>query len=361
MGLDGETYGGLRSNILSMDDLPSLSRVYNVLLQEERHQKVTRNQDAREVDAFAMRPRGQWNRDAREVTAAATRSGGHLGFQDRKDKAKLICPYCKKEGHERERCFKLKGSTLNGGMRAKLGEAKNVHEARERRLTAVLEHKQMQWLDMVWAQLKKWWTLRIFLRISLLSWEISEISLWNFWKKKYNTCEGVDKLAGMLDMTHLNWFFDIGVSYHMTGDKNIMIDISSVSPIPVTLHNGNVMFASHVGRVEIAMGVTLERVLLVPNLTCHLISIGRLIDDLPCRVIFTNKFCVIQDLSLKTLIGVGERGGGIYYLCRVEPVRVSHVKMESKEQLWYRRMGHPSQRVIRLLYVSENKLKIMLV
>ncbi|CAH9124844.1 unnamed protein product [Cuscuta epithymum] len=105
--------------------------------------------------------------------------------------------------------------------------------------------------------------------------------------KKFKTGDNVEKLAGI---KRVNWLLDTGASYHMTGDKNVMFDITPVTSIPVTLPNGNITCASHIGRVVIGPGVTLDRVLLVPNLTCHLISVGRLIDDLPCHVIFTNKF-----------------------------------------------------------------------
>lgn len=35
MGLDTETYGTLRSNILSADELPPLTKVYNMMVQEK--------------------------------------------------------------------------------------------------------------------------------------------------------------------------------------------------------------------------------------------------------------------------------------------------------------------------------------
>ncbi|CAH9124002.1 unnamed protein product, partial [Cuscuta epithymum] len=57
MGLDRETYGTLRSNILGTDDdLPSLTKVYQLVIQEERHQNLTRGKEEKtEAVAFAAR------------------------------------------------------------------------------------------------------------------------------------------------------------------------------------------------------------------------------------------------------------------------------------------------------------------
>ncbi|CAH9139697.1 unnamed protein product, partial [Cuscuta epithymum] len=57
------------------------------------------------------------------------------------------------------------------------------------------------------------------------------------------------------------------------------------------------------------------------------------------------------------LIGVGERRGGVYYLCGAESVQASHVAGGTGE-LWHKRMGHPSSRVIQLLSVGQNKVAV---
>jgi len=41
MGLDEATYGIVRSNILSQDPLPSLNKIYSILVQEEHVKNVT--------------------------------------------------------------------------------------------------------------------------------------------------------------------------------------------------------------------------------------------------------------------------------------------------------------------------------
>ncbi|CAH9054715.1 unnamed protein product [Cuscuta epithymum] len=85
---------------------------------------------------------------------------------------------------------------------------------------------------------------------------------------------------------------------------------------PVTLPNGSVTFATHIGRVKLGP----------------------------------------KDLTLKTVIGAGERREGVYYLCGIGGLQASHVTGINSEDLWHQRLGHPSSRVVRLLPVGLNKI-----
>ncbi|CAH9124305.1 unnamed protein product [Cuscuta epithymum] len=81
-------FGVLRSNILSQEELPTLTKLYNIMVQEERHRNMTRGRD-----------------EQPEVTAFAVRQSAPK--QD--EEPKLVCGYCKKNGHDVEHCFKRIG------------------------------------------------------------------------------------------------------------------------------------------------------------------------------------------------------------------------------------------------------------
>ncbi|CAH9116970.1 unnamed protein product [Cuscuta epithymum] len=89
MGLDREPFGALRSNLLSQDALPGLTKVYNIMVQEERLRNMT-CQPQEKVD----------------VVAFATRTGTSSATRD----DKIICTFCKKPGHGIENCFKRTGN-----------------------------------------------------------------------------------------------------------------------------------------------------------------------------------------------------------------------------------------------------------
>jgi len=57
----------------------------------------------------------------------------------------------------------------------------------------------------------------------------------------------------------------------------------------------------------------LTNVLYVPTLLCNLISIAKLCKDIRCIVTFFDDAGILQDYTMRTLIGAGEQCGGVCY------------------------------------------------
>jgi len=60
MGLNDEAYSTIRSQILAMDPLPSLDRIFNITQQEEKHKQVVINRDQRGDSAMAFVVNRRW-------------------------------------------------------------------------------------------------------------------------------------------------------------------------------------------------------------------------------------------------------------------------------------------------------------
>ena len=72
------------------------------------------------------------------------------------------------------------------------------------------------------------------------------------------------------------WFFDFGVSNHMTFNFNLFQHVSSLhSPPHIQTANRSFIIASHNGTIH-SHNLTLSDVLLTPQLSMNLISIGQL-------------------------------------------------------------------------------------
>ena len=93
----------------------------------------------------------------------------------------------------------------------------------------------------------------------------------------------------------------------------------------------------------------LRHVLFVPKLKCNFISVSQLLDD-SNLVQFTNKICAIQDRNSRMLIGAGEQRERLYFLKGLAPIRAYKTTSIASYELWHRRMGHPSSRVVDLIY-----------
>ena len=73
------------------------------------------------------------------------------------------------------------------------------------------------------------------------------------------------------------------------------------------------MVASLIGSVRLSDKITLTGVLYVPHLSCNLLSVSQLSDDLNCTVQFNPYMCAIQDQT-KEQNGTGARRDELYYL-----------------------------------------------
>ena len=102
------------------------------------------------------------------------------------------------------------------------------------------------------------------------------------------------------------WLLDSGASCHLTGNLNLLSNVHEASSIHLELPNGETTLATKKGLVHLNSQIVLKDVLYVPQFCCNLISIAQLIDDSFCSVTFIKKLCVIQDLTTRSLIGVGE-------------------------------------------------------
>ena len=139
--------------------------------------------------------------------------------------------------------------------------------------------------------------------------------------------------------------FDSGTSCHMIGDLNSMQDIKQIFPVSIGMLNGALTFASKEGSVTLDKRIKLTKVLYVPSLKCNLISIARLCKELNCSVTFFDDFCVLQDHTLRTPIGVGEQRGGVYFL-KEGSLEARQVNAINSMDLWQKRLGHPSHEAL---------------
>jgi len=88
MGLDDDAYSNIRSQILTLDLLPSLDRIYSMVQQEDNHKKVMVGRDRKHDRAMAF-----------AVNVKGRTYGGDKGS----------CTHGGKIGHEEASCFELVG------------------------------------------------------------------------------------------------------------------------------------------------------------------------------------------------------------------------------------------------------------
>jgi len=113
--------------------------------------------------------------------------------------------------------------------------------------------------------------------------------------------------------------------------------------------DGERVLACKQGTMTLEEGLELKNVLHVPKLKCNLLSLPQLTDEENCVVTFTDKMCIMQDRTSRTLIGAGEWKDELYWYRGVRKAQACHVKMENQLKLWHQRLGHASFKIVEML------------
>ncbi|XP_072063916.1 uncharacterized protein [Arachis hypogaea] len=92
MSFDDVSYATMRSSILAIDHLPSLNRVYTMLIQEERMKTITKSANERGL-----------------VVGLAVHVGNKARGEGEHGEKTVTCSKCGKNGHDVKECFQIVG------------------------------------------------------------------------------------------------------------------------------------------------------------------------------------------------------------------------------------------------------------
>ncbi|KAI5411829.1 hypothetical protein KIW84_056775 [Lathyrus oleraceus] len=111
------------------------------------------------------------------------------------------------------------------------------------------------------------------------------------------------------------WIVDSGASDHMIGEYTIFFLYGPcASNQKIKIADGSFSAIAGKGSVVLSPMLTLKNVLDVPNLSCNLISVSKLAQDINCQTNFFRSHCVFQDLNSGKMISSAKESGGLYYL-----------------------------------------------
>uniref|UniRef100_A0A2N9FIZ1 Uncharacterized protein n=1 Tax=Fagus sylvatica TaxID=28930 RepID=A0A2N9FIZ1_FAGSY len=287
LGLN-DHFSTIRSQILNIEPLPTLSKVYSMVTQEEKQQALA---SARTLTIEATTLAAKGYHPTSRMPSFNQRQPINSRSRDR-------CDHCKKPGHTKDRCFAIIGYPAHWRTPIRPDSTKNMNTWSTREFSfAATSIKEPTTDQSPIAGLTKepisycWSHQRVIRPLLHLLQGDSTPSLAN--------------LTGKHASKSPSWIVDSGASDHMTPSAALLHSIASNTPCkPVQIPDGSLLPVTHTGKVSLSNNITLNNVLCVPSFTCNLLSVSKCTRDLNSVVIFLSDLCVFQDLISRRLIGM---------------------------------------------------------
>nr|KYP41064.1 Retrovirus-related Pol polyprotein from transposon TNT 1-94 [Cajanus cajan] len=325
VGLNPE-YDQVRIQILGKEKVPGLNEVVAIIRSEESRRGLMLETSTTESSAMIA--------EGGTIMVANQRKNWVPSMEKKHEE--VWCTHCNKPRHTREKCWKLHGKPPSrewglkdgktssrewgpkGGPPKKGGQGQAYIANGQGEESVQLNHEEIERVRSILSKLEK---------------------------------------PTDTPFTHY-WILDSGATDHMTPLPKYF---STYSPCPsnkkISTADGTLITAAGQGEVQISPSMTLKNVLHVPKLSTNLISIQKLTKDLSCNVVFYSNSCILQDKNSGRTIGHAREWNGLYYmedpnLPTKSLISLSTMTNKEKAQLYHCRLGHPSFRVIKVLFPS---------
>lgn len=142
---------------------------------------------------------------------------------------------------------------------------------------------------------------------------------------------------------------DSGATDNMFASCDLITNFQPKNDYPhVTVANGLVIPTNGSGTTRL-FSKDIE-VTIVPDLKANLLSVSKCTNQLGCNVLFTPQKVLFQDRISGKTIGEGHQVDGLYVI-KPEKLALTTTN-ETSTQLWHKRLGHPSARVLQHLNLS---------
>ncbi|XP_060215369.1 uncharacterized protein LOC132642117 [Lycium barbarum] len=331
-----DSHSTVKSNILMMHPLPSISKSYSLLQQDESQREILPSNSSFSSDSAAFLCSGPYNNPnklTQKVNFESRRGvvpNGPNGSDARRGHGAttgqpggLYCKYCKKTNHTIEKCYKLHGSDFKFTKPRKLASCVQTEvplvdptlPSVPKSIPAAahgFSPEQLQQLQAMFHQA----------HLSSTGYGSGHISSQEsgfahfaslFTAYAVNSVGSHVCATSQLGLTP--WILDSGATNHMTPHKHLLHNISPLpKPFLVTLPNGYKVKVISTGSLHLRNDIVLLNVLLVPSFHFNLISLHQLISQLNCVAVLTKHHCLLQGPSQKRPMVIGKVVGRLYYL-----------------------------------------------
>jgi hypothetical protein len=384
MGLN-ESYAQIRGQILMIDPLPGINKVFSLVIQEERQREVALSYSNNLTMPVAMPVEAP----VALVSKTDMSSQGKVYRQPNFRRERPTCTHCGLLGHVVEKCFKIHGyptgyihgyksnknRTAAGPPSHSYNPGHSAHQVEESSENnpapslAITSEQCKQLLALIqpkmthsFANQTSSTSTHDHIFSNFAGNHLSSYSV--FPSCSQHSVFSASHIHIMNNPSHSNvWIIDTGATDHMVSSISFLTTITAVVSKKVKLPNGSFAEVTHVGTVKISATFILTNVVCVPSFTFNLISASKLTKNHKCCLIFLAGFCFIQNLLTWKTIGLGEEKSGLFHLIMQADHALHSASITSTDHassslpfkdasndVWHFRLGHISTSRINLLH-----------
>lgn len=286
-----EQFAAVKSQILLMDPLPTMNKIFSMVIQHERQLQLPIPHD-----------------EAQTLINVA--DSKRFGARNNAFKHGVrICTFCGKTNHTVENCFKKHGVPPHMQKQFQTS-ANNV--ATDGNNDGSSSHSfdiQSDNSPMTQGQFS---ALMDLLQKSSLGQSSRHASSSN------QVIVGHPSTGNTYHCMHSSsngsWIIDSGATDHICSSVKWFHSHKKIIPIFVRLPNGQCLVANHSGTIHFSPDFIVHNVLLLPEFSLNLLFISKLYESSNYNVNFLKSQCVIQDKLTLKMTGFAEQKDGLYYL-----------------------------------------------
>lgn len=374
MGLN-ESYASVRSQILLLDPLPLINKVFAMIIQEERQRTIgsqTTNPISSNELAFAVNnannrsdhnSRGLANTRGAFYSRGANRGASTTNRFSNKPRDRPFCTVCQMHGHTIDTCYKIHGYPPGYQPRPKpspISQPAVVNQISNQSLppAASVKTSNANHNSTSSAPNNFFNSLDKTQYDQLMSLFASHLSVMD-----QSTVSSDDPGASHSTGTCLStfaphslipsrcWIVDSGASRHICSNIGAFISMRPIRNSVVTLPNNSRIVVKFCGTVRLNLQLVLTDVLFVPEFKFNLFSVSSFVTNSDVFISFFHDHFIIQDNHLKTMIGKDRKVNNLYVFddgfdaLGSKEFYANHVSVS----MWHNRLGHPSLKVLESL------------
>ncbi|GAU31820.1 hypothetical protein TSUD_58210 [Trifolium subterraneum] len=358
-----DNFSIVKTQVLLLDPLPTINKVYSLVVQEESNHKSIASHD-----------------DSSSLINAAQRyeaKGKGIASSSQSKNSNRQCTFCHRSGHTVDFCYQKHGHPSFKKNRSSVNAA-NTQVVQAPASVSNTEVGSSSGTSSPISQEQFGQLMALLHQTNLLP--ASENSAPSSSTNQFSATPMTqghpphESSSGIL-LTNVNsltanhdyWLLDFGANDHVCSSYHHFSSFYPIKPVHIKLPNGHSVIVQYAGNIQFSESLYLTDVLYSPEFHLNLISVSKLCKNLNCSIQFFDHKCLLQDMITKKMIGLGDQVDGLYRLQynhtflasqalpQSFPKSINNVAVNSVvipvSALWHFRLGHVSNN--RLLRMSK--------